>query len=81
MCGNQECQCQGPHRKHAQLPLQGFLERTNEPPNVPEDLKRAEKTMNGLIDNMVSIIDRCRDKHRRLVIEYVTKHYQFAWLR
>jgi hypothetical protein len=80
-CFDEECACQGPHRKHLQLRIRGFLEKLNEPPIVPEELRQAEKAMNGLIDSLTNIVDQCRDGHRTLINEYMATHYQFAGLR
>jgi predicted RNase H-like nuclease (RuvC/YqgF family) len=81
MCADEECPCQEPHRKHLQLRIRGFLDKINEPPVFSEELRKAEKAMNGLIDNMASIIDRLRQKHQKLMEEYVMRHDRFAQLR
>jgi hypothetical protein len=81
MCADEECTCQEPHHKHPQLRIRGFLDKINESPVMSEELKQAEKAMNGLIDSMAHIIDRLRQKHQKMMGEYVAKHYQFAKLR
>jgi hypothetical protein len=78
MCAEEECTCEESHHKHPQLRIRGFLDKINESPVMPEELKQAEKAMNGLIDSMANIIDRFRQKHQKTMDEYVAKHYQFA---
>jgi hypothetical protein len=81
ICAEEECACQEPHRNHPQLCIPGYLDKMNEPLVVTEELKQAEKAMKGLIDSMANIINRCRDRHRRLMDEYLAQHYRFTWLR
>jgi hypothetical protein len=80
-CIDGECACQGPHRKHPQLHIRDFLDKVNESSVMLAELKQSEKAINGLIDSMTNIIDRCRDRHRRIVEDYMAKHNSFAWLR
>jgi hypothetical protein len=81
LCGNEECQCVPPHRKHVMQSLEGLREELTTPPKLPEAYTNAEKSINGLIDSCLGDLQKLKIRHNEHIDRQVNSYRKFDHLR
>lgn len=80
VCDELNCACTEMHKMHHFQPLRGFLGQLTTEPELPQQLMKEDKDVNGLIGTIIAGLERLRDQRKVHIDHHAQTYRKYAGL-